>query len=111
MDIERTPWDRAYMLSPLCRTHTIVLSLGNTCARNNSDNITIDPSLSMKTFNLKFIKLDKELFDEFIKHIVAFTHQLCRLLFCHLARFIDLRLFKVRKHKDKDLLSIPRYLY
>jgi len=28
----------------------------------------------MKTFNLKFIELDKELFDKLIKHIVAFAH-------------------------------------
>lgn len=74
MNVEWTAWDGTYMLSSLCRTHTVILSLGDTCARNNSDNIAIDSSLCMKTFNLKFIELDKELFDELIKYIVAFAH-------------------------------------
>lgn len=73
------------MLGSLCWTHTVILSLRYTRARNNSDDITIYSSLRMKPFNLKLVKLDKELLDEFIKHIVAFTHQLGRLLLSHLA--------------------------
>jgi hypothetical protein len=51
----------------------------------------------MKTFYLKFIELDKELFDELIKYIAAFAHKLGGLFFCHLAGFIDLRLLKIWK--------------
>lgn len=111
MNIKWTTWDGTNMLRSLCRTHTIVLSLWDTCARNNSYNITINSSLGMKTFYLKFIELDKELFDELIKHIVAFAHKFGCLFFCHLTRFIYLRLFKVRKDENKDLLCISRNLY
>jgi hypothetical protein len=98
MNIEWTTWERTNMLCPLCRAHTVILSLRDTCTRNNSDNIAIDSSLCMKTFYLKFIELDKELFDELIKYIVAFAHKLGSLFFCHLAGFIYLRLLKVRKY-------------
>jgi hypothetical protein len=97
MNIEWTTWYGTYMLRPLCRAHTVILSLRDTCTRNNSDNISIDSSLCMKTFYLKFIELDKELFDELIKYIVAFAHKLGGLFFCHLAGFIDLRLLKIWK--------------
>jgi len=111
MNVEWTAWDRTYMLSSLCRAHTVILSLGDTCARNNSDNIAVDSSLGMKTFNLKFIELDKELFDELIKYIVAFTHKLGGLFFGHLAGLVHLRLLKVRKYKYEYFLGIARYLH
>lgn len=98
------------MLSSLCRAHTVILSLGNTCARNNSDNIAVDSSLGMKAFNLKFIELDKELFDKLIKYIVAFAHKLGSLFFGHLAGLVNLRLLKVGKDENEDSLGISRDL-
>jgi hypothetical protein len=52
---------------------------------DDPDDVTIDASLGVKALNLKFVKLDKEFLDEFIKEVVALTHKFGRLLFSHLA--------------------------
>lgn len=62
------------MLCSLSRTHTVILSLRDTRPRNNSDNIAVNSTLRVKALDLKFVKLDKELLDEFIENIVTFAH-------------------------------------
>ena len=95
------------MLSPLCRTYTVILSLRNTGPGDNSCDVTIDASFCVEALNLQLLKLYKELFDKFVKNIVAFSHEFSSLFFGHLARFIYLGLFKVRKDQYKDTLGIP----
>jgi hypothetical protein len=69
---------------------------------DHPNDVTIDASLGVETFNLEFVKLDKEFLDEFIKEVVALAHELSRLLLSHLAGFVQFWLFEVREDQDED---------
>jgi hypothetical protein len=64
----------------------------------------------MKTLDLKLVKLDEELFDEFIEYVIALSHQLSSLLLCHLTRFVYFRLLEVGEDKNEYPASISRNL-
>lgn len=64
----------------------------------------------MKAFYLELLELDKELFNELIKDIVAFSHEPGGLLFGHLAGLIEFRGFEVRKEKNEHFLITARDL-
>lgn len=54
----------------------------------------------MESFNLKLFKLDEEASNEFIKDIVALSHQSGGLLLSHNAALKDLGGLKVGKEED-----------
>jgi hypothetical protein len=69
----------------LARAHAEVLAgmlllFGGTL---DADDGAIEGALRVEAFNLELVKLYEELFDEVIEHVVAFTHELCRLLLSH----------------------------
>jgi hypothetical protein len=88
-------------------TNTEVLSLRwSRGSLGYTNDVSVDGTLRMKSFNLQLVELDKELFDELIENIVAFTHKLCGLLLSHLTRLVNLRLLKVRENKNEHFLGI-----
>ena len=63
-------------------------------------------SLTMEAFDLQLVVFDVKVLDEVLKHIAAFTHQLCSLFISEHFADVVFGLLKVGEQQNKDLFGI-----